>query len=338
MLLQKELRSIKLLKIITTMQWIILFSGGLMLSAVGATAQQPDTAQVLVHYKFSHVRDTTNRGNPYTENMVLLVGKHAGVYRSYDRQLSVARDKKQMKETIANSAGGPVRLNRQISGSGTEYYQYPNDRKLLRKESLFGNFLVTESLPVINWQITGDTATYGGLHCQKATCHFKGRDYTVWFCPDLPLHLGPWKLNGLPGVIVEASDATGDVRFTFDGVEKAPAVEPAKNDDPPAGQASGSHGGMPPLPGMDDGNDPTIIKVPDNATKTTDKEFTKLQEAFRKDPNAFAQSMMAARSGDGPGGPGGGGMAGGNGQKMKIDIKAGPAPVINNPLELPEKQ
>jgi GLPGLI family protein len=333
MLLQGEIDRIKLLKNILTMKWLILLSAGLMLSAMDAVAQRSDTAQVLVHYKFSHVRDTTNRANPYTENMVLVIGKHAGVYRSYDRQLSEALDKKKMQEAVANSAGGPVRFNRQISGSGTEYYQYPNDKKMLRKESLFGSFLVTGALPVIDWQITGDTATYGGLHCQKARGHFSGRDYTAWFCPDLPLHIGPWELNGLPGVIVEAYDATTDVRFTFDGVEKA--VVSAKSDDQPAGQTP--QGGMPsPLPGMDDGNnDPYIIKVPDNATKTTDKEFAKLQEAFRKDPNAFAQSMMAARAGGMAGGNGG--MAGGNGPRMKIDIKAGPSPVINNPIELPEK-
>jgi GLPGLI family protein len=326
------------------MRWIILFSGGLMLSAVGATAQQPDTAQVLVHYKFSHVRDTNNRAHPYTENMVLLVGKHGGVYRSYDFQLSVAQDKKKMQEAIAGSVGGNVRFNRQVTGSGTEYYQFPNDGKMLRKERMFGSYLITGSLPAINWQISGDTATFGGLHCQKATCHFKGRDYTTWFCPDLPLHIGPWELNGLPGVIVEAFDATGDVRFMFEGVETAVVL--AKTDDQGAGQAPGGRGpagqgGMPPLPGMDDGNsDPDIIKVPENATKTTDKEFAKLQEAFRKDPNAFVQSMMAAQ----PGGmAGGGGMPGAKGSGpggsgMKIDIKAGPGPVINNPIELPENK
>jgi hypothetical protein len=136
-------------------------------------------------------------------------------------------------------------------------------------------------------------------------------------------------LNGLPGVIVEAYDATGDVRFTFDGIEKAVVV--AKTDDQPASQTS--QGGLPPLPGMEEDNsDPVIIKVPEKATKTTDAEFAKLQEAFRKDPNAFAQSMMAAR---------GGGMAGGptsdGGPKMKMNFKAGPQAVINNPIELPEK-
>ena len=353
------------------MKPIILLGVGLMLVVVGAAAQrsvagqQPDTAQVLVHYKFSHVRDTNNRAHPYTENMVLLVGKHGGVYRSYDFQLSVAQDKKKMQEAMAGSADGNVRFNRRITGSGTEYYQYPNDGKMLRKERMFGSFLITGSLPVINWQISGDTATFGGLHCQKATAHFKGRDYTAWFCPDLPLHIGPWELNGLPGVIVEAFDATGDVRFMFEGVEKAVVL--AGRDDQAgggqgaggqaAGQGPGGQGAPPPLPGMDDLNtDPDIIKVPDNATKTTDKEFAKLQAAFRKDPNAFVQSMMAAQAGGpgggggmpgggGPGGgmPGGGGMAGGKGSGPggsgpKINIKAGPAPVINNPIELPEKQ
>ena len=33
-------------------------------------AQKPDTARVLVHYKFTHVRDTADRAHPYTENMV----------------------------------------------------------------------------------------------------------------------------------------------------------------------------------------------------------------------------------------------------------------------------
>jgi len=333
----------KIAENITTMKWFILLSAGLMLSGMDAVAQRPDTAQVLVHYKFSHVRDTTNRANPYTVNIVLVIGKRAGVYRSYDRQLSVVQDKKKMQEAFANSAGGPVRINRQITGSGTEYYQYPNDRKMLRKESLFGNFLVAGPLPEIHWQITGDTATYGGLHCQKATCHFKGRDYTAWFCPDLPLHIGPWKLNGLPGVIVEAYDATGDVRFTFDGVEKA--TVPATSDDQPAGQVAGAQGGLPPMPGMEDDNtDPAIIKVPENATKTTDAAFAKLQEAFRKDPNAFAQSMMAGQhggmmAGQHGGAPGAmaGGPTGDGGPKMKMEFKAGPQQVINNPLELPEK-
>ena len=86
-----------------------------------ATAQKPDTAQILVHYKFSHIRDTNNRAHPYTENMVLFVGKAASSYKSYDTQLQNELYRKQLQEQITNAAGGNFRLDHNITGSGTEY-------------------------------------------------------------------------------------------------------------------------------------------------------------------------------------------------------------------------
>ncbi|WP_373615715.1 GLPGLI family protein [Mucilaginibacter sp. OAE612] len=177
-----------------------LLCTALLSCTIMARAQKPDTAQVLVHYKFSHIRDTTNREHPYTENMVLIVGKNAGVYKSYDKQLQDALFKKQVQEQIANSADGHVNIQRRSSGSGTDYYQLPNEKKLARKEPLlFNSYLITDALPAIEWKISGDTATFGGLHCQKATGHFKGRDYTAWFSPDLPLHIGPLETQWTTG-------------------------------------------------------------------------------------------------------------------------------------------
>ena len=68
--------------------------------------------------------------------------------------------------------------------------------------------------------------------------------------------------------------------------------------------------------------------MPTRAIKTTEKEFTKLQDAMRKDPDAFVQAMMASSGMNGQG----------NGPKPQIRIKVGPQPAINNPLELPEKE
>src|SRR5207244_2238089 len=101
----------------------------------------------------------------------------------------------------------------------TEYYQFAAEKKFIRKEKLLNSYLIEEPFPLIGWKISSDTATFLGLHCQKASAHFLGRDYTAWFCPDLPYHAGPWKLNGLPGLIVEASDAKKQVVFKFDGIE-----------------------------------------------------------------------------------------------------------------------
>jgi len=282
------------------------------MEATTTHAQQPDTALVVVHYKFTHVRDTTNRKNPYRENMALYIGKKSAGYRSYDRAVSDAAFRKQVEDQLANSPDGRITTNRRMVGSLVEYYQYPGNKAMVRKEWMFNNYLITDTLPGIAWQIHRDTATFGSLHCQKATCHFKGRDYTAWFCPDLPLHVGPWKLNGLPGVIVDAYDVKKEVEFTFDGVEKT--IAPAKNRLAADDKVFGLFGDLT--------TDPAIIQPPAKAIKTTEKEFAKLQVAMNKDPNAFANSAIAA---DGPS------------PKMAMSIKQGPGIVINNPIELPEK-
>ncbi|MCR8558903.1 GLPGLI family protein [Mucilaginibacter sp. BJC16-A38] len=307
---------------------LLLFS--CLLCAISIVeAQAPEQAQAVVHYKFSHLRDTTKKTEFYNENMVLFLGKNSSAYKSYDKKMADALMKKQVQEQMAANPGGNIKIMRgKNSGSNTEYYQFPNEKRLVRKEKLFNSYLIDEAYPVIDWKISADTASFAGLQCQKAITHFKGRDYTAWFCPDLPFHSGPWKLNGLPGVILEAYDDKKEVVFKFDGIEdltKAPKASAAVNND---SQPTG--GVMIKMIGMDDDDtDPNIIQLPSGGIKTTEKEFTNLKDAMKKDPNAFAQSAMAGS---------GANLQGGPGPKPSINIKIGAGPVINNPIELPEKK
>jgi len=302
----------------------LLLASILIGAFITAKAQKTDTARMLVHYRFSWVQDTANRAHPYAENMVLYIGKNAAAYRSYDGVVYKVQFKKAFMEAAAATPDGRPNINRRGVGSNTEYYQYPNDQKLVIQDQLMMNtYAINGPMPAIDWKTSGDTATFDGLHCQKATCYFKGRNYIAWFCPDLPVHTGPWKLNGLPGAIVDARDAKNEVVFKFDGVEKATPTpkESAASDDHSGAQVV--------LLGMDDANgDPNVIELPAKAIRTSEKEFETLRETMRKDPNAFAQSMMAGQ----------GGNLQGNGPKMSFKIKSGPGPVINNPIELPEKK
>ncbi len=297
------------------------FAVCILAAFIGAEAQKPDTAFLMVHYKYTYVRDTANPEHPYTENTVLFVGKNASAYRSYDGLIADQQFKKAYAEAMASSPDGHLNINRRGAGSPIQYYQYPNERKMFTKDNLMmGDYLIEGPLPSMEWKISGDTATFGGLHCQKATGHFKGRDYMVWFCPDLPVHSGPWKLNGLPGVIVDARDAKNEVVFAFDGVEKTSASL--------AGPSVGGNVDEKDLPPILRGlnYDPNLIQLPAQAIKATQKEFDKLRATMEKDPAAFAQAINKANSqSDGP----------------KMDhIMVGPkgtGPVINNPIELPEK-
>lgn len=71
-----------------------------------------------------------------------------------------------------------------------------------------------EKTPSINWSITDSTKQVGNYTVQKATALFRGRQYTAWFAPEIPVPFGPWKLHGLPGLILEAYDESGNIYFS----------------------------------------------------------------------------------------------------------------------------
>jgi|GEM_PF-662740 GLPGLI family protein len=74
-------------------------------------------------------------------------------------------------------------------------------------------YILTEGIPALEWKIANEFKEISGFKAQKASCHFRGRDYTAWFTPEIPVPFGPWKLQGLPGLILSASDQQGDVVF-----------------------------------------------------------------------------------------------------------------------------
>lgn len=109
--------------------------------------------------------------------------------------------------------GTPVLSMYKIS-KDTLYRRYFIDmekQQLLSRELLFDKgesrpYLVEESLPRIRWSLKEDFKQLGKFKCQKAIGLFRGRRYTAWFTTAVPVNAGPWKLHGLPGLILEAYD------------------------------------------------------------------------------------------------------------------------------------
>ena len=77
----------------------------------------------------------------------------------------------------------------------------------------------TEPLPKMSWEIHEETKSILGYDCQKAETDFRGRHWTVWFAPEVPIDGGLWKFSGLPGLIMEASSADGFYIFTIVSIE-----------------------------------------------------------------------------------------------------------------------
>ena len=99
------------------------------------------------------------------------------------------------------------------------YLKIDNKKKELLFYDVIGKnvFMVKDNYNNLKWDISGEKKTIAGYECVKATASYRGREWIVWFSPDIPLPFGPWKLHGLPGLILEATDATE--RYAFKAVK-----------------------------------------------------------------------------------------------------------------------
>ncbi|WP_373763357.1 GLPGLI family protein [Porphyromonas loveana] len=84
------------------------------------------------------------------------------------------------------------------------------------------NIEYTTPLPTVRWNTAHkERVTICGYSCRKATGEFGGRKWTVWYTTDIPVSSGPWKLGDLPGLILRASDATGEHSFEAVSIRNA---------------------------------------------------------------------------------------------------------------------
>ncbi|TAE11576.1 MAG: GLPGLI family protein [Bacteroidetes bacterium] len=83
-----------------------------------------------------------------------------------------------------------------------------NNEKYISKD-----FFVKDSLHNFKWELLSDTATILKRKCLSAKTTFRGREYKVFYAPEIPVSDGPWKLGGLPGLILEAKTTDGFVSW-----------------------------------------------------------------------------------------------------------------------------
>lgn len=208
-----------------------------------------DHATIKCYYVFSKKKEGAT--GPYrTDTMVLDIG--AKTSRFYDparlgRDSLLADRMKNMSNAAIKSVsvykGDKARDLSSMPGtvgSSTvqgESYQIFKDRtagKLTVIDYVAAGrdqFRYEDELGILPWKISEVTDTILSYTCQKATLNFRGRNYTAWFAPDIPVSDGPWKFMGLPGLILKVEDDKQLFSFSLIGIQKLNPAQPIPIDD-----------------------------------------------------------------------------------------------------------
>lgn len=217
---------------------------------IKSTAEVLDNAQFRVLYEFSQQADKPREKIILTDTMALNVGANWSEYYDWhkvklDSLAQLASERFDLMFLVINDN----ELNSRLE-AGAEVFNAPRKPETARvykeraaqKITTFDygpseigvgpTYLVLEEIvPPIDWTISTDTATVLGYLCTKATATLRGRTYDAWFTTEIPTNDGPWKLYGLPGLILKAETTDGIFRFRAIGLQNVTNVAIAFPDD-----------------------------------------------------------------------------------------------------------
>ena len=123
----------------------------------------------------------------------------------YDDLINPLSDTIEVKKELSKKGNNTIRAN-EVSTTvpnEEEYMIYKNfiNETVFTFDRILGeerNVIIKEPFPVTKWVYAEEKDEIMGFTVQKATGEHLGREYVVWFAPDIPLSDGPRRLNGLP--------------------------------------------------------------------------------------------------------------------------------------------
>ena len=197
--------------------------------AVQAAAREPmiDRAHMKCLYRYIYLNDTLT-GKTKDDLLILQIGKSISkCFSHYSNQVDSLSALPNGDMIIgkmiddAMNSGEFMRGNYPHKRLKTYIYKnYPEGRMTVTDGLILQDYRYVDSLHAQTWTMGDSTREVLGYTCQQATADFRGRRWTAWFATDIPVSNGPWKLGGLPGLILQAYDEGQQHVFTAVGLER----------------------------------------------------------------------------------------------------------------------
>ncbi|WP_213278019.1 GLPGLI family protein [Chryseobacterium indologenes] len=168
-------------------------------------------------YNYTSIPDSLNKSNVINEITVLELDKKGGksIFSSLKKIISDSTMQ-------VNAAKGVYTFPDPLIKT-----QYVIEKDIVKKDLFFytQNHTINPVFKVedkrkIDWEILKEKKQILSYPVQKATTVFGGRKWIAWFSTDIPFQDGPYKFNGLPGLILQICDATNSHCYNLIGISK----------------------------------------------------------------------------------------------------------------------
>ena len=192
---------------------------------IGAKAQTEtiDTAQFVAVYDYE-CRTQDAEGQGVTDRMQVVVQVGRTVTKSMPRSVYRLRDESEEADVMADYQEAYLHMP-------TVWTGYPEGQATIREFIFPHEYEGSEQTPNITWKLSDDTLTVCGYLCQQATATFRGVEWRVWYTEEIPSSAGPWRLHGLPGLIVEAKSEAHTFRLVELRQERGAITAPEQRPD-----------------------------------------------------------------------------------------------------------
>ena len=198
--------------------YILLY---VVLTASASAQEVIDTAQFVAIYDYE-CRTQNDEGQNITDKMRLAVQVGRTVVKSMPRSSYPVYDG-DSKPDVAEG------FQEALMHMPTVWTGLPNGQTTVREFIFPHEYEGSEETPEIAWTLTEDTMTVSGYLCQQATATFRGVEWRVWYTEEIPSSAEPWRLRGLPGLIVKAENDAHTFCLAELRMEASPITTPEQN-------------------------------------------------------------------------------------------------------------
>ena len=96
------------------------------------------------------------------------------------------------------------------------------DKKIIYNQPIISKIqFINENIPIQTWKLENEIKEIKSFSCKKATTTFRGRNYTAWYTEVINILGGPWKFDGLPGLILAIASDDGVLNIEATKIEKS---------------------------------------------------------------------------------------------------------------------